>query len=48
MAELQVEGGELRLVLSGLEKAEGVHGDLRVPWSAVRGIQMCGMWRPRA
>jgi hypothetical protein len=40
MAELRVEGGELLLHLSGLEKAEGVHGDLRVPWSSVRGVQV--------
>ena len=40
MAELRVEGSELVLALSGLEKAEGVHGDLRVPWSAVRGVQV--------
>ncbi len=40
MAELRVEGGELMLALSGLEKAEGVHGDLRVPWSAVTGIKV--------
>ena len=37
MAELQVQGGELVLHLSGAEKAEAVHGDLRVPLSAVRG-----------
>jgi len=40
MAELQVQGGELVLRLSGAEKAEGVHGDLRVPLSAVRGVEI--------
>jgi hypothetical protein len=37
MAELQLEGGELVLHLSGAEKAEAVRGDLRVPVSAIRG-----------
>lgn len=40
MAELQVQGGELVLHLSGLEKAEAVHGDLRVPLTAVRGVDV--------
>ncbi len=40
MAELRVEGGELVLHLSGLEKAASVHGDLRVPLSAVRGVEV--------
>jgi len=40
MAELQVEGDELVLHLTGLEKAEAVHGDLRVPRSAVRGVEV--------
>lgn len=40
MAELAVEDGELVLHLSGLEKAEGVHGDLHVPLSAVRSIEV--------
>jgi hypothetical protein len=40
MAELQVQGGELVLHLSGAEKAEAVHGDLRVPLSAVRGVEI--------
>jgi len=34
VAELQLEGGELVLHLSGTEKAEAVHGDLRVPVSS--------------
>jgi hypothetical protein len=41
MAELRVEGGDLVLHLSGLEKVEGVHGDdLRAPLSAVRGVEI--------
>jgi len=40
MAELRVEGGELVLQLSTLEKVEGVHGGLRVPLSAVRGVEV--------
>jgi hypothetical protein len=40
VAELKVEGGELVLHLSGPEKAEAVHGDLRAPLSAVRGVEI--------
>jgi hypothetical protein len=40
MAELQVQGDELVLHLSGAERAEAVHGDLRVPLSAVRGVEI--------
>jgi hypothetical protein len=40
MAQLQVEGGELVLSLSVLEKVGGVHGDLRVPLSAVRAVEV--------
>jgi hypothetical protein len=40
MAELVVEGDELVLKLSKLEKAEGIHGDLRAPLSSVRGIEV--------
>jgi hypothetical protein len=40
MAELQLDGGELVLHLSAAEKAEAVHGDLRVPLSAVRGVEL--------
>ena len=40
MAELQVEGGELVLHLSGMEKLEAVHGDLRAPLSAVRAVEV--------
>jgi hypothetical protein len=40
MAELQVEGNELVLHLSGVEKVEGVHGDLRAPLAAVKGVEV--------
>lgn len=40
MAELNVEGDELVLHLSGVEKVEGVHRDLRAPLSAVRGLEV--------
>ena len=40
MAELQLDGAELVLHLSGAEKAEAVHGDLRVPLSALRGVEV--------
>jgi hypothetical protein len=40
MAELRIDGGELVLHLTTLEKVEGVHGDLRVPVSSVRGIEV--------
>lgn len=40
MAELRVEGEELVLHLSTAEKAEAVHGDLRVARSAVRGVEV--------
>jgi hypothetical protein len=40
MAELHPEGDELALHLSAAEKAEAVHGDLRVPMSTVRGVEV--------
>ncbi|HLI45258.1 MAG TPA: hypothetical protein VKU92_12430 [Acidimicrobiales bacterium] len=40
MAELVVEGDELVLHLSRVEKLESVHGDLRAPRSAVRSVQV--------
>jgi hypothetical protein len=40
MAELHIEGDELVLHLSRAEKVEGVHGDLRAPLSAVRGVDV--------
>jgi hypothetical protein len=39
MAELQVDGDSLVLHLRALEKAEGMHGDIRVPLSAVRAVR---------
>lgn len=38
MAELVREGNELVLKLRPVEKVEGVHGDIRVPISAVRAV----------
>ncbi|MGH8981769.1 MAG: hypothetical protein ACRDWE_12270 [Acidimicrobiales bacterium] len=40
MAELVVEGDELVLHLSGVEKLESVHGDLRAPRASVRSIEV--------
>jgi hypothetical protein len=40
MAELQLAGDELVLHLSAAEKAEAVHGDLRVPLSALREVEV--------
>jgi len=40
MAALTREGDDLVLTLSGVEKAESVHGDLRVPFSAVRSVEV--------
>ena len=40
MARLRVEGDTLVLHLTGVEKLEGVHGDLRAPLSAVRGVEI--------
>lgn len=40
MAELRVEAGELVLHLTGIEKVEGAHADLRVPLSAVQGVDV--------
>ncbi|MGH9101832.1 MAG: hypothetical protein ACRDYD_02450 [Acidimicrobiales bacterium] len=40
MAALRVEGDELVLHLSAAEKAEAVHGNLQVPLSAVRGVEV--------
>ena len=40
MADLKVEGDELVLHLSRAEKVEGIHGDLRVPLSAVTGVEV--------
>lgn len=40
MAELRIDGNDLVLHLTGDEKLEAVHGDLRVPVSAVRGVEI--------
>ncbi len=40
MAELAIEGDDVVLHLTRLEKVEGVHGDLRVPRSAVTGVEV--------
>jgi len=40
MADLRIDGNELVLHLSAAEKLEGVHGDLRAPLSAVRGVEI--------
>lgn len=40
MAELEVQGDELVLHLSGAEKLESVHGDLRAPRSAVSSVEI--------
>ena len=40
MADLRIDGNQLLLHLSAAEKLEGVHGDLRAPLSAVRGVEV--------
>jgi hypothetical protein len=40
MAELQIEGGELVLHLSGVEKLEAVRDDFRAPLSTVRAVEV--------
>ncbi len=37
-AELVWEGQELVVKLSTLEQAEAMHGDIRMPWSAVQSV----------
>jgi hypothetical protein len=39
MAHLGIEGDELVLDLSGMEKLEGLHRDIRVPVSTVREVR---------
>ena len=39
MAELEIDGRELVLHLRALEKAEGAHGDIRVPLTAVTAVR---------
>lgn len=40
MAELRVEAGELVLEMTAFEKAESVHGELRMPISAVTSVEV--------
>ncbi len=40
MAELRVEGDELVVALTAMEKVEAVHGDVRVPVSAVVSVDV--------
>jgi len=40
MADIRVDGSDLVVVLSRLEKAEAVHGDLRVPLTSVRQVEV--------
>ena len=39
MAELRIDGDELVLHLRPMEKAEGMHSDIRVPLTAVRAVR---------
>jgi hypothetical protein len=39
VADLEVEGDELVVHLRAIEKAEGMHGDIRVPLSAVTAVR---------
>jgi hypothetical protein len=40
MAEIKVEGDEVVLHLSALEKIESVHGELRAPLSTIRSVEI--------
>ncbi len=40
MAHVTVEDGELQLHLTGMERLEGVRGDLRAPLSAVVAVEV--------
>jgi hypothetical protein len=40
MAELIVDGDNLEVRLKALEKAEAVHGEVRVPISSVRNVEV--------
>ncbi len=40
MADLRAEGNDLVLHMHALEKAEGFHGDIRVPLSAVTSVRV--------
>jgi hypothetical protein len=39
VAEVQIDGTDLVLHLRAIEKAEGAHGDIRVPLSAVTAVR---------
>jgi hypothetical protein len=39
VAELQIDGDELVLQLRAIEKAEGAHGDIRMPLTAVAAVR---------
>jgi len=39
VADLEVDGDELVLHLRAIEKAEGAHGDIRIPLSAVTAVR---------
>ena len=39
VADLEVDGDELVLHLRAIEKAEGAHGDIRVPLAAVTAVR---------
>ena len=40
MAQLNAEGDELVVSLTAMEKAEAVHGDVRVPLSSIVGVDV--------
>lgn len=40
MAELRRDGEDLVVALSHVEKAEAVHGDIRIPLSSVREVEV--------
>lgn len=39
MARLTIDGDQLTLDLTGFEKLEGMHGNIKVPTSAVRAVR---------
>lgn len=40
VADIRIEGTDMVLAMSQLEKVEGVHGDIRVPLTAVRDVEV--------
>ncbi|MGA8208339.1 MAG: hypothetical protein WB801_08335 [Candidatus Dormiibacterota bacterium] len=40
MADIRIDGSDLVVELSRLEKVEAVHGDLRVPLTSVRQVEV--------